>query len=63
MSKEGPSRPPYMLFFPKDWLAKTAGLSVEDTALALEVSVRTVKRDWNVARAWLYQRLGGAADD
>lgn len=35
-----------------------AGLSVEDTALALDVSARTVKREWNVARAWLYQRLG-----
>lgn len=39
-----------------------AGLSVEETALALDVSVRTVKRDWNVARAWLYQRLGAGSD-
>lgn len=37
-----------------------AGLSVAETAVALEVSERTVKREWNVARAWLYQRLGAA---
>jgi RNA polymerase sigma factor (TIGR02999 family) len=30
-----------------------AGLSVEDTAAALEISEPTVKRDWRVARAWL----------
>ena len=39
-----------------------AGLSVEETANALAVSERTVKREWNVARAWLYQRLGRNAD-
>ena len=35
-----------------------AGLSVEETAAALEISERTVKREWAVARAWLYQALG-----
>lgn len=35
-----------------------AGLSVEATAAALDVSARTVKREWNVARLWLYQRIG-----
>lgn len=43
-----------------------AGLSVAETAAALETSERTVKREWNVARAWLYQRLGapgGSLDD
>ena len=35
-----------------------AGLSVEETALALEVSEPTVKRDWRVARAWLTTALG-----
>ena len=35
-----------------------AGLSVAETADVLGVSERTVKREWNVARAWLYQRLG-----
>lgn len=35
-----------------------AGLSHEETAMALGVSVPTVKRDWRVARAWLAQALG-----
>jgi RNA polymerase sigma factor (TIGR02999 family) len=35
-----------------------SGLSVEETAAALESSPRTVKRDWSVARAWLSRRLG-----
>ena len=33
------------------------GLSEEETAEVLQISVRTVKRDWSVARAWLYQQL------
>lgn len=33
------------------------GLSVEETAVALGVSPRTVKYDWSLARAWLYARL------
>lgn len=37
-----------------------AGLSVEETAEALDTSPRTVKRDWSFARAWLYLRLRGA---
>ncbi len=37
------------------WLA---GLSVEETAEALGVSTRTVKREWSVARAWLAEKLG-----
>ena len=36
-----------------------AGLSVEETAAALEVSDRTVKRDWRLARAFLHDALGG----
>jgi RNA polymerase sigma factor (TIGR02999 family) len=39
------------------------GLSVEQTAQALGVSVRTVQSDWAFARAWLYRRLtNGAAE-
>lgn len=38
-----------------------AGLSVAETAAALATSERTVKREWSVARAWLFQRIGGAA--
>ncbi len=34
-----------------------AGLSVEDTAKALETSERTVAREWNVARAWLEREI------
>lgn len=34
-----------------------AGLSVEETAVALDVSAPTVKRDWRVARAWLAHAL------
>jgi RNA polymerase sigma-70 factor (ECF subfamily) len=33
------------------------GLSVEETADALEVSPRTVKYDWAMARAWLFREL------
>jgi RNA polymerase sigma factor (TIGR02999 family) len=33
------------------------GLTFEETALQLDVSTRTVKRDWTVARAWLRQEL------
>jgi RNA polymerase sigma factor (TIGR02999 family) len=33
------------------------GLSLEETAEALDVSVSTVRREWQIARAWLYQRL------
>jgi RNA polymerase sigma-70 factor (ECF subfamily) len=34
-----------------------AGLSVEETARALDISERTVKREWAVARAWLFDSL------
>jgi RNA polymerase sigma factor (TIGR02999 family) len=33
------------------------GLSVEETAEALAISARTVKRDWAMARAWLRTEL------
>ncbi len=36
------------------------GLSVEETAEALQVSVRTVHTDWALARAWLYRALSAA---
>lgn len=35
------------------------GLSTEETAAALDVSPRTVKRDWMMARAWLFRALQG----
>jgi RNA polymerase sigma factor (TIGR02999 family) len=34
-----------------------AGLTIEETAEALNVSPRTVKREWTFARAWLFQAL------
>jgi len=37
-----------------------AGLSIEETAAVLDVSSGTVKREWAVARAWLYRELEGA---
>jgi len=33
------------------------GLTVEETAAALGISPATVKREWAVAKAWLYRRL------
>jgi RNA polymerase sigma-70 factor (ECF subfamily) len=33
------------------------GLTIEETAMALGISPATVKRDWNVARAWLFQQI------
>ncbi|MBI1761910.1 MAG: sigma-70 family RNA polymerase sigma factor [Acidobacteria bacterium] len=33
------------------------GLSVEETAQVLDISPQTVIRDWNMAKAWLYQLL------
>jgi RNA polymerase sigma-70 factor (ECF subfamily) len=38
-----------------------AGLTEEETAEALGVSVRTVQRDWIRARAWLLKTLGEAS--
>ena len=33
------------------------GLSVDETADALQVSTETVKRDWRLAKVWLLRRL------
>ena len=33
------------------------GLSVEETASVLKVSVDTVMRDWKLAKAWLLREL------
>jgi len=33
------------------------GLTEEEIAETLGISVRTVRRDWNLARAWLYREL------
>jgi RNA polymerase sigma factor (TIGR02999 family) len=35
------------------------GLSLEETAEVLKISPATVRRDWSIARFWLYRELGG----
>ena len=37
------------------------GLSLEETGHVLGISVATVEREWQAARAWLYARLTGAS--
>lgn len=37
------------------------GLNNEEIAGVLKISENTVMRDWNMARAWLYQELSGSA--
>jgi len=37
-----------------------AGLSVDQTGEIMGISGRQVKRDWAVARAWLFRSMGGA---
>jgi DNA-directed RNA polymerase specialized sigma24 family protein len=40
------------------------GLTVEETAAVLVVSTATVKREWAMAKSWLYRELtGGEAAD
>jgi RNA polymerase sigma factor (TIGR02999 family) len=39
------------------------GLTVEETAAALHVSEATVKREWALAKGWLYRELTGDASD
>ena len=34
------------------------GLGLKETAEVLQVSESTVTREWRLARAWLYRRLG-----
>ena len=34
-----------------------AGLTVDDTAQALGISPRTVKREWSMAKAWLHRQI------
>ena len=35
-----------------------AGLSIEETAKALDLSPATVKNEWAFARVWLHRLLG-----
>jgi RNA polymerase sigma factor (TIGR02999 family) len=34
-----------------------AGLTVEETAQVLNLSPRTIKREWRLAKAWLFREL------
>jgi RNA polymerase sigma factor (sigma-70 family) len=36
-----------------------AGLTIEETAAALDVSPATVKTEWALAKGWLYRELTG----
>ena len=38
------------------------GLSIEETAEVVGVSPETVKRDWKMAKAWLFAALTGEQD-
>lgn len=38
-----------------------AGLSIDETAEVLHISPATVKRDWVMAKAWLFREITGAA--
>lgn len=38
------------------------GLTEEETGTVLGVSARTVKRDWRIAKAWLYDELNSNRD-
>ena len=40
-----------------------AGMSLEETAEALHLSVGTIKRDWRLAKAWLARELSGPTRD
>ena len=39
------------------------GMSVEETAAALHLSVGTIKQDWRLAKAWLARELDGSQRD
>jgi RNA polymerase sigma-70 factor, ECF subfamily len=43
------------------WLRFVLGLTIEQTALALDVSERTVVDDWSFARAWLRRAITAAS--
>ena len=39
------------------------GLTINETAEALGTSVSSAKREWVVARAWLYRHISGRAPE
>jgi len=39
-----------------------AGLTGEETAEVLAISVPSVRREWDLARAWLFRQLRGSRE-
>jgi RNA polymerase sigma factor (TIGR02999 family) len=39
------------------------GLTADETAQVLDVSTRTIERDWRLARAWLQREMQGSEND
>jgi RNA polymerase sigma-70 factor (ECF subfamily) len=39
------------------------GLTIKETAEAMEISVDMVKREWSTAKAWLYREMKGTGDE
>jgi DNA-directed RNA polymerase specialized sigma24 family protein len=39
------------------------GLSLEETAAALDLSLATIEREWQFARTWLFRALSKTDDD
>jgi DNA-directed RNA polymerase specialized sigma24 family protein len=37
-----------------------SGLTIEETAGVLKISPATVKREWMIARAWLYEKINNS---
>lgn len=44
------------------WLRFVGGLTVEQVAVCLDISERTVKSDWAFARAWMHRELTAPED-
>lgn len=40
-----------------------AGMSVEETAEAMDISPKTVKRDWQFAKVWIEQRIKARGEE
>jgi RNA polymerase sigma-70 factor (ECF subfamily) len=38
------------------------GLNEEEAALVLDLSERTIRREWNLAKAWLYREISGDSE-
>src|SRR5262249_12701212 len=38
-----------------------AGLTAEETAEVMDISLRTVHRDWRFSKAWLFREIAGAS--